>query len=94
MTIEELREAQTPLKERYRSNPDAALITLTAEGRIGEHVTRNIGTAKGDIEAGLHPATSGPTPTLRKLTERNSVVFQTLRQPPAVELSIKSSVLS
>src|SRR4051794_27350052 len=60
MTSEELREAQTPLKERYRLNREAALVTLTAEGRMGEHVTCKIGTAKGLIEAGLHPATGGP----------------------------------
>ncbi|MFL6450042.1 MAG: OsmC family protein [Bryobacteraceae bacterium] len=60
MTLEELREAQAPLKERYRSNPNDALITLKAEGRIGESVTCNIETAKGLVEAGLHPATGGP----------------------------------
>src|SRR4051794_28052868 len=162
MTSEELREAQTPLKERYRLNREAALVTLTAEGRIGEHVTCKIDTAKGSIEAGLHPASGGPgsfacsgdmllealaacagvtlsavataigvemrggtvraegdldfrgtlgvskearvgfqnirlafgrdtdadpeqLATLRKFTERYCVVFQTLRQPPALE---------
>jgi hypothetical protein len=60
MDMDELRAAQAPLKERYRSEPDAAFITLEAEGRIGERVTCNIKTAKGLIEAGLHPATGGP----------------------------------
>ena len=60
MNLDELRAAQAPLKERYRSEPDAALITLKAEGRIGESITCNIRTAKGLTEAGLHPATGGP----------------------------------
>jgi uncharacterized OsmC-like protein len=60
MNIDELRAAQAPLKERYRSEPDAAFITLKAEGRIGEGVTCNIKTAEGLTQAGLHPATGGP----------------------------------
>ena len=50
---------QAPLKERYSAEPDAALITLKAEGRIGEGVTCSVDTAKGLMEAGLHPATGG-----------------------------------
>ena len=60
MNKDELRAAQTPLKERYRSDPDAGLITLKAEGRIGERITCNIQTGKALVEAGLHPATGGP----------------------------------
>src|SRR5579863_4561451 len=60
MTTNDLRAAQAPLKERYRSEPDAALITLKAEGRIGERVTCSIQTGKRLVEAGLHPATGGP----------------------------------
>jgi uncharacterized OsmC-like protein len=170
MTIEELRDAQLPLKERYRSDPGAALITLKAEGRIGDNVTCKIGSAKGLVEAGLHPATGGPgtfacsgdmllealaacagvtlaavstaigvelrggrvraegdldfrgtlglskeapvgfqnlrltfdldtdadceqLATLRRLTERYCVVFQTLRQPAAVEFAITTSLV-
>ncbi len=59
MDIDELRAAQAPLKERYRSEPQAALITLKAEGRIGEGVTCSIQTGKALVEAGLHPATGG-----------------------------------
>ena len=50
---------QAPLKERYRSEPEAGLITLTAEGRIGEGVTCSVQTGKAIVEAGLHPATGG-----------------------------------
>ena len=55
MKAEELRSIQTPLKERYREAPDAALITLRAKGRIGEHVSCSIQTGKALVEAGLHP---------------------------------------
>ena len=59
MNIDELRAAQAPLKERYRADPDAALITLKAEGRIGEGITCRVETGKALVEAGLHPATGG-----------------------------------
>ncbi len=59
MKTEELRALQTPLKERYKAQPDAALITLKAEGRLGEGVTCNVQTGKALVKAGLHPATGG-----------------------------------
>jgi uncharacterized OsmC-like protein len=59
MNAEELRAAQTPLKERYREAPDAALITLRAQGRLGEGVSCKIETGKALVVAGLHPATGG-----------------------------------
>jgi uncharacterized OsmC-like protein len=59
MKSEELRSIQAPLKERYREEPAAALITLKAQGRIGEGITCNVQTGKALIEAGLHPATGG-----------------------------------
>ena len=59
MNIDDLRAMQAPLKERYRSDPGSALITLRAEGRIGEHVSCSIQTGKALVEAGLHPATGG-----------------------------------
>ena len=59
MRAEELRSLQTPLKERYREHPEAALITLKAQGRIGEGITCNVETGKALVEAGLHPATGG-----------------------------------
>jgi uncharacterized OsmC-like protein len=55
----ELKARQTPLKDRYREKPAAALITLKAEGRLGENVTCSIATSKALVEAGLHPATGG-----------------------------------
>src|SRR5262245_55086018 len=55
----DLRSLQAPLKERYKEQPDAAMITLKAEGRIGEGVTCKVQTGKALVEAGLHPATGG-----------------------------------
>ena len=59
MKAEELRGLQAPLKERYRSDAKAALITLRAEGRLGEGVTCSVETGRALVEAGLHPATGG-----------------------------------
>ena len=59
MLTEELRALQAPLKDRYKSEPVAALITLKAEGRLGEGVTCSVQTGKALATAGLHPATGG-----------------------------------
>ena len=59
MKSEQLRSIQKPLKERYREQPKSAMITLKAQGRVGEGVTCNIQTGKALVEAGLHPATGG-----------------------------------
>jgi uncharacterized OsmC-like protein len=59
METEELRTIQAPLKERYKAQPDAALITLKARGRLGEGVTCSVETGKALVAAGLHPATGG-----------------------------------
>jgi uncharacterized OsmC-like protein len=59
MTADELRSLQAPLKAQYREHPDSALVTLRAEGRLGENVTCRIESGKARVEAGLHPATGG-----------------------------------
>lgn len=59
MKAQDLRAVQAPLKERYREQPAAALITLRAQGRLGEGVTCRIETGKALVAAGLHPATGG-----------------------------------
>ncbi len=60
MNEKRLRSLQAPLKDRYRADPDAALITLEAEGRLGdESITCKVSTGKAMVEAGLHPATGG-----------------------------------
>src|ERR1700730_15839585 len=56
----ELRELQAPLKERYRAEPQAALVTLRAHGRLGDQsLTCKVETGRALVEAGLHPATGG-----------------------------------
>ncbi|HUQ19318.1 MAG TPA: OsmC family protein [Gemmatimonadaceae bacterium] len=59
MQADELKATQAPLKDLYRSKPDAALVTLRATGRLGEGVTCKIETGKALVAAGLHPATGG-----------------------------------
>jgi uncharacterized OsmC-like protein len=59
MNAETLKCLQAPLKEKYRQEPNTALVTLRAEGRLGERITCKIETGKAPITAGLHPATGG-----------------------------------
>ncbi len=59
MDPEQLRALQTPLKERYRTEPAAALITLEAHRRLGEGVSCRVETGRALVEAGSHPATAG-----------------------------------
>lgn len=55
----ELKNLQAPLKEKYRNEPGSAIITLKAEGKIGEGISCKVDTGRALIEAGLHPATGG-----------------------------------
>ena len=55
----ELRALHTPLKDRYREDPASALVTLRAEGRLGEEISCSVATGRALLEAGLHPATGG-----------------------------------
>jgi uncharacterized OsmC-like protein len=59
MDRDELVAVQGPLKERYRDEPDAALVTLSAEGSLGDGVSCSVQTGRALAEAGLHPATGG-----------------------------------
>jgi uncharacterized OsmC-like protein len=59
MRRDELSELQAPLKERYATDPDAALVTLSAAGGLGEGVSCSVDTGRAIAEAGLHPATGG-----------------------------------
>ena len=60
MQREELRALQAPLKERYRDDPGAALVTLRASGELGaDGVSCSVATGRALVEAGLHPATGG-----------------------------------
>jgi uncharacterized OsmC-like protein len=59
MNREALRAQQAPLKVRYRDDPAAALVTLRAEGSVGDQVSCSVATGRALVEAGLHPATGG-----------------------------------
>lgn len=51
------------LKDRYRESPGAALLTLRAQGTIGEGVNCKRQTGKALVQAGLHPARDGKSAT-------------------------------
>lgn len=60
MKADELKALQAPLKERYRTEPASAVQTLRVEGELRqEKVTCVVKSARGPIEAGLHPSTGG-----------------------------------
>jgi uncharacterized OsmC-like protein len=57
---EQLRSLQAPLKERYRADSHAAVVTLSARGRLDdEGIACKLETGRALVEAGLHPATGG-----------------------------------
>lgn len=59
MDLPTLRSLQGPLKEQYRQSPEKALITLQAQGKLGEGITCHVNTGRALAQAGLHPATGG-----------------------------------
>jgi len=59
MTAIELKNLQAPLKDKYREQPDSAIITLKAQGNIGEGISCKVETGRALVTAGLHPATGG-----------------------------------
>jgi uncharacterized OsmC-like protein len=59
MDRDQLRALQAPLKERYKAEPEAAVVTLSASGELGEGVTCSVQTSRALAEAGLHPASGG-----------------------------------
>jgi len=59
MNSVELKNLQAPLKEKYKAEPESAMITLKARGTIGEGVSCKVETGRALVEAGLHPATGG-----------------------------------
>ena len=55
-----LREMQAPLKAKYRDSPEAAVVTLKAEGSLdADGIACRVETGRALVEAGLHPATGG-----------------------------------
>ena len=60
MDASELKDLQAPLKARYREEPGAALVRLSAEGGLSpENIACKVETGKALVEAGLHPKTGG-----------------------------------
>jgi uncharacterized OsmC-like protein len=59
MDADALKMLQAPLKDRYRTEPEAAVVTLAAESHGTEGIACRLDTSKGLVEAGLHPATGG-----------------------------------
>src|SRR5712671_4099261 len=59
MDADRLKSLQAPLKDRYRSEPSSAIVTLRAAGQSTEGIACKLETGKGMVEAGLHPATGG-----------------------------------
>jgi uncharacterized OsmC-like protein len=56
---DELRAVQAPLKERYRAEPEQAVVTLSATGTVGDGVSCSVATGRALATAGLHPASGG-----------------------------------
>ena len=59
MNAQELKALQAPIKDKYRSDPSSAIVTLRAAGRIGEGIACRVDTGRALVEAGLHPASGG-----------------------------------
>jgi len=59
MEADELKALQAPIKQRYRDEPQAAVITLHAEGQLGDGVSCSVQTGQALVAAGLHPKTGG-----------------------------------
>jgi uncharacterized OsmC-like protein len=59
MKREELTAVQAPLKARYATEPEAAHVTLSATGTLGDGVSCSVQTGRALATAGLHPATGG-----------------------------------
>ncbi|MBD0367879.1 MAG: OsmC family protein, partial [Flavisolibacter sp.] len=59
MNSEELKSLQAPLKDKYRNDPESAVVTLKAQGKIGEGISCKVETGRTLVNAGLHPATGG-----------------------------------
>ena len=60
MQREQLQAIQGPIKRRYQENPEAALVTLSASGKLdGENIVCSVATGRALVDAGLHPSTGG-----------------------------------
>ena len=61
MDAQDLRALQAPLKDKYKDQPDKAVVTLKAKGALDDSgIACKVDTGRALVEAGLHPATGGP----------------------------------
>src|SRR5205814_4564726 len=78
MDATSLRAMQAPIKERYKGDPSAAMITLKAKGSIDDaNIACKVETGRALAVAGLHPATGGSGLELR--SEEHTSELQSLR---------------
>src|SRR3954469_12181053 len=59
MDAQALKQLQAPLKERYRAEPESAIVTLRATGELTEGISCSVDNGRAIAEAGLHPASGG-----------------------------------
>jgi uncharacterized OsmC-like protein len=59
ITADQLRGVQRPIKDRYRDEPETALITLEADGTLDQGISCSVRTGQALVKAGLHPDTGG-----------------------------------
>jgi uncharacterized OsmC-like protein len=59
MSTDRLKELQRPLKDRYGADPEAAQITLEADGALDDDIACSVNTGRALVKAGLHPGTGG-----------------------------------
>jgi uncharacterized OsmC-like protein len=59
MNADELRALQAPLKQKYKEDAHAAVVTLRASGEANDGIACKVETGRALVEAGLHPATGG-----------------------------------
>jgi len=86
---ERLRALQAPLKQRYREDPETAVVTLRAASRLGEGVSCSVDTGRALVEAGLHPATGGTG----ELACSGDMLLQALAACAGVTLSAVATAL-
>jgi len=98
MNAKELKNLQAPLKDKYRDIPESAIVTLKAEGKVGEGISCKVQTGKSIVEAGLHPATGGTymlacsgDMLLEALVACAGVTLQAVAT--AIEMNIKSGTV-
>jgi uncharacterized OsmC-like protein len=68
MNAKELAAIQAPFKEKYKDNPETAMLTLHAEGKLAEELGCDVQIGEAQVRAGLHPAAGGKEGTISPVT--------------------------